>query len=150
MTISSETTRAGPYSGNGSTTVFAYGFKIYDQADLEVVLTNSSGVETVQTITTHYTVSGVGVDGGGNATMGTPPATNESLTIRRKLDLLQAMDLTNQGAFVGETHERAFDEIVQMLQQIDEEGDRSVRLPLSTSASDSAEMPAPAANKSIA
>ena len=60
MTVSSTTTR-NSYSGDGSTTVFAYGFKIFDDDDITVIVrTNATGAESVQTKTTDYTVSGVG------------------------------------------------------------------------------------------
>ena len=68
MTVSSTTTK-NSYSGNGSTTVFAYGFKVFDEDDLTVILrTDATGAEAVQSITTHYTVSGVGAASGGNVT----------------------------------------------------------------------------------
>ena len=131
MTISSEVTKSGPYNGNGSTDVFAYNFLVYDQADLEVVLTVvSTGVETIKTISAHYSVSGVG-SSSGNVTMGTPPASGETLTIRRVQALTQGTDLTNQGAFVGETHERVFDETIQKIQQVNEVVERSVRVGVS-------------------
>ena len=65
MTVSSSTNRVS-YSGNGTLTTFAYTFKVFDQGDLTVILRSSTGTETVQTITTHYTVTGVGDVGGGN------------------------------------------------------------------------------------
>lgn len=130
MTISSGTTKSGPYDGNGSTDTFAYNFLVYDQADLEVVLKSSAGVEAVKSISTHYTVTGVG-SSSGNVVMGTPPANGETLTIRRKQALTQGTDLTNQGAYVGETHERVFDETIQKIQQIDEEVDRSIKVGVS-------------------
>ena len=65
MTVSSSTNRVS-YSGNGTLTTFAYTFKVFDEGDLTVILRASDGTETVQTITTHYTVSGVGDAGGGN------------------------------------------------------------------------------------
>ena len=99
MTISSETTRTGPYSGNGSTTSFSYTFYVADQADLEVVLTNASSVETIKTITTHYSVTGVGASGGGNVVMGTAPASGETLTIRRKTAKTQTTSLSNQDGY---------------------------------------------------
>jgi len=73
MTVSSSTNRAS-YSGNGTLTTFAYGFKVFDQGDLTVILRASNGTETVQTITTHYTVTGVGLANGGNVVFGTAPA----------------------------------------------------------------------------
>ena len=42
MTVSSATTR-NSYSGNGSTTAFAYAFKIFATSDLEVVIRLCAG-----------------------------------------------------------------------------------------------------------
>jgi len=127
MTIATTGSRI-QYSGNDSTTVFPYNFKITDEDQLEVILTDANGTDTTQTITTHYSVSDVGEATGGNVTMVTPPATGETLTIRRVLDLLQSTDLQNQGPFAAQTHEDAFDEHVMMIQQLQEEIDRCVQL----------------------
>ena len=52
MTVSSTTTKDS-YSGNGSTTVFAYTFKILDEDDITVILRDdATGSETTQTLTT--------------------------------------------------------------------------------------------------
>ncbi len=67
MTISTTTNRI-VYTGNGSTKIFAYTFKIFKDSELEVQV---DGV--IQTITTHYTVSGAGDAGGGNVTFVTAP-----------------------------------------------------------------------------
>src|SRR3972149_3016598 len=56
------------YTGNGVTTSFAYGFKIFASSDLKVTL---DGVTKV--LNTDYAVTGVGNDGGGNVVFGTAP-----------------------------------------------------------------------------
>lgn len=134
MTISSETARSGPYSGNDSTDVFAYAFKVTDQSHLVVTLTvTATGVETVQTITTHYTVSGVGDEGGGNVTMVTAPATGETLTITRTVTKSQTTDLENRGAVQPSVLETALDRNVQMTQDLSELQTRSMTFPVSDS-----------------
>ena len=58
MTISSTNRKAGPYIGNGTTTVFPFYFKVFAAADVEVVrLTVATNVETILTLTTDYTVT---------------------------------------------------------------------------------------------
>ena len=52
MTIST-TIIKNSYSGNGSTTVFAYTYKIATTADIEVIIRSSTGTETIKTLTTH-------------------------------------------------------------------------------------------------
>ena len=83
MTVTS-TNQKVTFNGNGSTTVFAYNFKIFADADLLVVLrVTATGAETTQTLTTNYTVSGAGETSGGNVTMGTAPASGTTLTVLR-------------------------------------------------------------------
>ena len=133
MTISNQDARTGPYSGNGSTTSFAYDFKALDQAHLVVTLTvTATGVQTVQTLTTNYTVSGVGNESGGNIAMGVAPTSAQTLTITRSVPLTQSTDLQNRGATQPSTLETAFDRGVQISQDLDEKLDRSVKLPVST------------------
>jgi hypothetical protein len=57
MTISSPTRKAGPYSGNGVTTTFAFAFKVFEDEDITVVKTSASAVETTLELTTNYTVT---------------------------------------------------------------------------------------------
>jgi len=126
MTVSSSTSRVS-YNGNGSTTVFAYTFKVLDQDDLTVILRSSNGTETVQTLTTHYTVSGVGDAGGGNVTMLTAPASGETITILREQPLTQGLDLVPNDPFPAATLEDALDKLTFMVQTIDEEVGRSIK-----------------------
>jgi hypothetical protein len=126
MTVSSAVNKVS-YNGNGSTTVFAYTFKIFDEDDLTVILRDADGVETTQTITTNYTVSGVGNAGGGNVTMVTAPATGESLTILREQPLTQGLDLVPNDPFPAQSFEDTLDKITFMVQQHQEELDRSIK-----------------------
>ena len=79
MTIST-TTIKNSYSGNGSTSVFNYTFKITDDDDIQVIIRSSSGTETIKTKTTHYTVAGVGNSSGSiTFTSGNIPANGETV-----------------------------------------------------------------------
>jgi hypothetical protein len=132
MTVPSDDARSGPYSGNGSTTVFAYDFKVLDEAHLVVTLTSALGVETTQTITTHYTVSGVGVEGGGNITMVTAPASGTTLTVTRDVPITQLIDLQNRGGVQPATLETAYDKLTQIAQDNAEFLARVPRFPVSS------------------
>lgn len=142
MTVNTSNKRI-EYSGNGSTTVFAYNFRILDETHLEVILVNSSGVETVQTLTTHYTVAGAGDAGGGDITMATAPASGESLVLRRKMPFTQDIDYVSGDPFPAETHERGIDERVMEAQELVEITDRALKAPKQDSAI--GDMPAAAA-----
>jgi hypothetical protein len=151
MTVNAETAKSGPYTGNGSTVVHAYAFKVLDQAHLVVTQTvTATGVETVKTLTTHYTVSGVGSDGGGNVTMVTAAESTDTITITRAVPQTQTTDLVNRAAVVPATVETAIDRGVQMVQDFDEEMGRAIKLPVSTNMSSvSSLLPAPVANAYI-
>ena len=129
MTISSTTVK-NSYSGNSSTTVFAYTFKIFANTDLQVIIRSSTGTETVKTLTTHYTVSGVGDASGGNVTFtsGNTPATGETVVIRRAVPQTQAIDYIANDPFPAESHEEGLDRATMTIQQMQEELDRSFKV----------------------
>ena len=115
------------YTGDGTTTVFPYNFKIFANTDLVVTLVViASGAETVQTITTDYTVSGVGVSAGGNVTMVTAPPSTDQLIIQRVLPLTQGTDLVDNTSFSLEVLEEGFDRDIMIAQQQQEQLDRSI------------------------
>jgi len=127
MTITT-TIAKNSYSGNGSTTVFAYQFKILAQTDLQVILRAATGAETVQEITTHYTVSGVGASSGGNVTFGSAPASGVTVLIRRATTQTQTVDLVENDPFTAETVETAFDRSIILSQELQEQVDRSIKI----------------------
>jgi len=128
MTISSTNTK-NSYSGDGSTVAFSYTFKILDDDDIQVILrTNATGAETVQTKTTHYTVSGVGNAGGGTITFVSAPAATETVVLLRNTPLTQATDYTPNDPFPAAAHEDALDKLTFLAQEIQEELDRSIKV----------------------
>src|ERR1700737_2033490 len=58
MTISSETRKAGPFTGNGVATAFPFAFKVFAASDLAVTLNViATGAQTLLTLITDYTVA---------------------------------------------------------------------------------------------
>jgi len=129
MTIST-TNIKNSYAGNSNTSVFQYTFKILANTELQVIIRASSGTETVKTITTHYTVSGVGNASGGNVTFtsGNIPATGETVVIRRVTAQTQNLDLVENDPFSAETVESAFDKLTSINQELQEQLDRSIKV----------------------
>jgi hypothetical protein len=127
MTISTTIIKVS-YSGDGTQTVFPYTFKINAEADIQVIIRASNGTETVKTLTTHYSVSGVGSASGGNVTMVTAPSATETIVIRRDTTQTQTVDLVENDPFTAETVEGAFDKSVAIVQELQEEVDRSIKL----------------------
>lgn len=118
MTVSSTTTPTVQYAGNGSTTAFSTSFVFLDQGDLIVTLTDSSGSDTVQVITTNYTVAG-GSGSSGTVTMLVAPASGETLTIERSTTKTQLVDYLANDSFPAETHEAALDRLTLISQEVD-------------------------------
>ncbi|MEH2574426.1 hypothetical protein [Bradyrhizobium sp. AZCC 1708] len=130
MTIASEVSRSGPYTGNGVTTIFNYGFRILDEDHLKVIRTQG-GVETVLVIDTDYIVSDVGEAGGGQVALTIAPTAAQTITILRNVPFTQETDLENQGPYFAETIEASLDLSVMRDQQIEERLSRTIMVPAS-------------------
>ena len=128
MTIST-TIIKNSYSGNGSTTAFTYNFKITDEDDIQVIIRSANGTETVKTLTTHYTVAGVGGNSGTvNFSSGNIPASGETVVLRRSTPQTQAMDLIDNDPMSADTIETAHDKVTSISQELQEQVDRSIKL----------------------
>jgi hypothetical protein len=118
MTLTTTTNKVN-YAGNGSTTSFAFAFKIWAASDLKVYLRdNTTLVDTLQVITTNYTVSGT-LPGTGNVVFGVAPTASQTVIIVRENSETQDLDLIANGTFAAENIEIALDKIVGMIQTIE-------------------------------
>jgi len=129
MTIST-TTIKNSYNGNGSTSAFNYTFKISAESEMQVIIRSAAGTETVKTLTTHYTITGVGNAGGGAVTFtaGNIPVTGETVILRRVTAQTQAMDLIDNDPMSADTIENAHDKSIAIAQELQEQIDRSIKL----------------------
>lgn len=119
MTIASNISKTG-FIGSNSAGPFLFGFKFYQNGEIIVVKTDSTGVETILSEGTDYTLSGAGLDIGGSVTLTAVLATGEALSVSRVLDILQGTAFANQGAFYPELHETALDKLTMMVQQVND------------------------------
>lgn len=127
-TVPSAVTRAA-YVGNGVTTVFSAPFNFFDDSDLYVVLVNdTTAVETVQVLTTNYTVTG-GDGSTGSVTMLVAPASGYTLVIERNIPFTQEIDLEANDPFPAEVTEEGFDRATMLAQQNRLEIQKSPKLP---------------------
>jgi len=149
MTVSSDVNKI-TYAGNGSTQVFSVNYYFLADSHLQVVLITTAGVETVQTLTTNYTVTGAGNEAGGSITMLVSPPTGVSVVIQRVVPATQETDYLANDPFPAESHERALDKLTMLVQQNERENDRSLKIPLSAVPTTSTELPAPVGNKLLA
>jgi len=132
MTVNTTSITSGPYTGNGVTTSFPYTFKAFTDANIIVYQTVGT-VQSTLTLGTHYSVTGTGVDGGGNVVMVTAPALSDEIYIRSNYSAEQLTDFDSQGGFYPDTHEDAFDKQTMLIQQLEDIQGRSLRLPLGDS-----------------
>jgi len=143
MTVSSTTNTNSYTTVNATTHSFAYGFKIFADADLEVIVRSAAGAETVKTLNTHFVVTNAGVDTGGNVLFkfntGTSsdahfsstdrrPASGETVLLRRSLSLTQGTDYIENDSFSSNSHENALDRLTFITQSLGEELNRSFKV----------------------
>jgi len=131
MTIATQTNKV-LYSGSGLT-VYPYTFKVFSASDIAVIRRAVAGTETTLTLTTDYTVSGVGSDAGGNVTLvgtqaSSPPATGEKLLVKRLVPLTQDTDWQDNDNFPAAVLEDAVDRTVCIAQQLQEQIDRCFKV----------------------
>lgn len=109
------------------TTVYAYDFKILDDDHLvvEKYLIATAALTTL-TKTTDYTVSGVGVEAGGNVTLNVALANTYKLIIRRVVPLTQESDYVPNDPLPTEVLEEDLDKSVMIDQQLSEQIERAV------------------------
>ena len=147
MTVASTTSKV-TYAGNGSTTSFTVPFYFLANTHLKVILRSAAGIETTKTLTTDYTVSGVGSPSGGTITMLVAPASGETLAILRNVPYTQETDYQSNDPFPAQTHEQALDKLTMETQQLAEQANRALTLPASL-AGGNTELPAPVSNNLI-
>jgi hypothetical protein len=147
MTVSTQTAKS-QYTGNGVTTAFTGSFPILDQSHVVVILTSTAGVDTTQTITTDYTISGVG-GSTFTVTFVSAPASGVRVTIARNVPVTQELDLVENDEMPSAELEKSYDKLTMIAQQTKESSDRALRIPLSDAASISTTFPGAAdrANK---
>lgn len=130
MTIDTDVNKIS-YTGTGAVSTYSYPFRVFVDADLVITLADDDDVQISPDLilNTDYTVSGAGGVSGGTITLiGTyaPLPLDYTMVIRRVRDVTQETDLRNQGDFYPETHEDAFDHLIMVAQQLQEQINRTV------------------------
>jgi hypothetical protein len=117
MTISVQVTNSN-YTGNGSTTVFPYTFTVITQTDLLVYL---DGVAQ----STGFSVSGVGVAGGGSVTFTAAPTIGQVVRLERSVPQNRTTDYQNGGALDANVLDADFDRTIMMVQDLSNQAIRT-------------------------
>ncbi len=121
MTVSaSEALANGPYAGNGVTTVFDYDFKIYAQSELIVTRKNADLTFTTLALSVDYSVTGVGVAGGGTIVLvsATLLPVGTSLTIEPNITPSQDRAFSAQSSISLAEIEASLDKVTSLTRQL--------------------------------
>lgn len=118
MTLSTTTPRVTA-AGNGVTTAFVVtGVKVWASSDLLVYLRDDTTlIDTLQTITTHYTVSGT-LPGTPTVNFVSAPASGKTVIMIRRPSVSQDLDLIASGSFAAENVETALDKLAGFTQSL--------------------------------
>lgn len=131
MTIPASPRRMPAVVTNGVTTVFTFDFKVFADADVEVVFVSAAGVESILVLGTQYVVArnvNQTTSPGGTITTLSPLASGGKLTIIGALAYTQSVDVPNAGPFFGDTIENGLDYLAILIQQAVELIGRSLKV----------------------
>lgn len=102
-------------------------FLFYDADDLVVLYEI-----TPKILGTDYTVTGAGSEAGGKVTLVSPPANGTRVSVIRKVEFTQLLQIPANGIIPEGALNRALDRIVMMIQQLAEQAERAVTYPEGT------------------
>lgn len=131
------------YAPAAATTVMAYDFQIFHEDDIAVMRLRA-GVKTDLVPTTDYTVSGVGVLGGGNITLVAGSTAGDIYAIYGVKEYRSA-DFTQSGDFLAADVNVDMNKQMQVAQQLRRDVNTSIRLSPVDSSFDTANMTIPVA-----
>lgn len=152
MTVSS-TSRKTIQLGDGSVTSFSFNFPVFSASEISVIITDADGNDTELTrdAAGGFSVSlATDAPSAGIVTypidvVGSVLQTDEKITIIRTVTTEQGLDLTNAGSFRAQAIENALDRLAMMVQQLQEQVNRVLIVPITTADDISMELPAPVA-----
>lgn len=113
------------YVASAAQTDFDYPFAIFTDADLVVDIDG-----TTKALSTDYTVSGAGADTGGTVTLLSALTGGEIVTIYRDIAIERLTDIQQNGPWSSTVYNDEQDKTYLIMQQIQANVDRSLRLPI--------------------
>lgn len=128
MTVEVQTSKNGPYELDAGALVFPRTFLLLNASHLRVIHT-VDGVD--RDVTSGFTHTGIGANEGSVVfTAGTVPK-GGVLTLLRNVPISQETDYSDQAAVRPRQVERDFDKAIMLIQDLKEQVDRSVKVPVS-------------------
>ena len=136
MSISSDSTRkAGPFTGTGAIVPLPFSFKVFTAADVLVIRTDLSGIESTLALGTDYSVSlntNQDSNPGGTVTPLIAPSVGYLTTLSSQVAAIQSVILTNTGGFFPTVLNDAMDRLTILVQQLKEQMSRAVTTSISS------------------
>jgi len=128
-TVDVETDRSD-YNCNGTQTTYTYAFRVFEDDDLRVLVSQASEQGEYETLTLNvdYTVTGAG-DATGTVVLADASSCgdDEVLSLLSRIDILQQTDYVDGQIFSAESVETALDRTTRIVQQINEKVNRSAK-----------------------
>jgi hypothetical protein len=135
MTVAYQSNRRD-YSGNGSTQDFSVPFELFSSGDLKVYRRDETDpaniTETLLVLSSDYTLTGADPAHGIICTgihTSVAPSVTQKIVILREMVSDQGLDFNVNGPFPVDDNEKALDRGAMIDQQLQEQIDRSVKLP---------------------
>lgn len=133
MAISNEVRRAGPFIGNGTQKEFPFAFVVLQPSDVAVYLFDGVSGSKADSSTFNVTLNdNQDNNPGGLVTLYSPIPVGRNLSIISEMPFTQPMVLTNRGGFYPEIINTSADRTTIMCQQLKEEVDRSLKVPVAS------------------
>jgi len=142
MTISTTTNKI-LYAGLTGQDTFAYNFRVDQKSDMNVFLAGEIIPDG------DWTITDLGQAAGGDVTLNTPLASDQSVTLLREVDETQEVDYQPFDAFPAETHEGALDKLTMLTQQLQEQLDRTLTASVDSPAGVDYTLPPPDVGKGL-
>jgi len=117
--------------GNGTTVDFSFGWALIAQTNIRVYLESvSTGVQTLKTLGSDYTVVFNDTTPGGTVTFTTAPTASYYVVIGRLIDKRQELPFTTSAGFQAKVIEGRLDKLTAQTQDLKEDTDRAVKVRL--------------------
>ncbi|HLP66390.1 MAG TPA: hypothetical protein VK181_02605 [Rhizobium sp.] len=126
MTVAVSATE-NSFSGNGVTTEFPTNIYATSSSQIKVYI-RENGVDTLQIISSGYTLSDIGSPSGVTVIMLAPPTGTQEVVILRETPRAQELNLTSSRAYNPEVLMNTLDLLVMMIQEIGEQQERTFRV----------------------
>lgn len=121
MTVSTTVFFTDWSAANGVIDNWSYDFNIGDETEVQVLVRDGEDDTTIQVFTDNFQLNKIGDGDEGFVVYpvaGAALAAGKQVRIRRIVQLLQTTEIGNEGDFRPQLHERTFDKLVKMIQQV--------------------------------